>query len=84
LGEKAPANTFEETPQFDQGFPSGEGGIRTTPKTPANPELLDQRAAKSDALAITDPDLLQVVRSGPDLPDPIRLAVLALVRSRLA
>jgi hypothetical protein len=63
---------------------SGEGGIRTTLEIPANSALLDERAAKSDALAITDPELLHVVRSWPDLPEPIKLAVLALVRSRLA
>ena len=63
---------------------SGEGGIRTTLEIPANSAPLDERAAKSDALAVTDPDLLQVVRSWSDLPDPIRLAVLALVQSRLA
>jgi hypothetical protein len=49
-----------------------------------NSALLEDRAAKSDALAITDPGLLHVVRAWPDLPDPIRLAVVALVRSRLA
>jgi len=49
-----------------------------------NPALLDDRAAKSEPLAVTDPDLLQVVRAWPDLPDPINLAVLDLVRSRLA
>jgi hypothetical protein len=63
---------------------SGEGGIRTPLKTPENSAILDERAAKSDALAVTDLDLLHVVRSWPVLPDPIRLAVLALVRSRLA
>lgn len=63
---------------------SGEGGIRTISKTPANSALLDERAAKSDALAVTDPELLQVVRAWPDLPEPVRLAVLALVRSHLA
>jgi hypothetical protein len=63
---------------------SGEGGIRTTRKTSGNSALLDERAAESDALAITDPELLQVVHSWPDLSDPIKLAILALVRSRLA
>jgi hypothetical protein len=33
---------------------------------------------------VTDPELLQVVRAWPGLPEPIRLAVLALLRSRLA
>jgi len=33
---------------------------------------------------VTNPELLHVVRSWSDLPEPIRLAVLALVRSRLA
>lgn len=65
-------------------FESGEGGIRTTLEIPVNSALLEDRAAKSDALAITDPGLLHVVRAWPDLPDPIRLAVVALVRSRLA
>jgi hypothetical protein len=33
---------------------------------------------------VTDPDLLHVVRAWPELTDPIKLAVLALVRSRFA
>jgi len=73
-----------ESPQYTAHAFSGEGGIRTTLEIPANSALLDERAAKSDALTVTDPDLLHVVRSWPDLPEPIKLAVLALVRSRLA
>jgi hypothetical protein len=63
---------------------SGEGGIRTPSKTPANSALPEVRAAKCAALATTDPELLQVVQSWPDLPEPIKLAILALVRSRFA
>ena len=59
---------------------SGEGGIRTTLETPANSTLLEESAAESDALAVADPELLQVVRAWPKLPDAFRLAILALVR----
>jgi len=65
-------------------YTSGGRGIRTHLEIPANSALLEDRAAKSDALAISDPELLQVVRSWLDLSDPIRLAILALVRSRFA
>jgi hypothetical protein len=55
--------------------------IQTTLKTPAKSALFDERAAQCAALAGTEPELLLVVQFWPDLPDPIRLAILAGVRS---
>lgn len=78
-------NSYEERSETEtRRKTSGEGGIRTTSKTPANSALFDERAAKCAALAGADPELLQVVQSWPNLSDPIKLAILALVRSRLA
>ena len=73
-----------DLPQHSAHAISAEGGVQTLSKSTAISALLEDRAAKSDALAITDAELLQVVQSWPNLPDPIKLAVLALVRSRLA
>jgi len=63
---------------------SGEDRIRTTAKNPVISALLNDRAAKSAALTVTDAELLQVVQSWASLPNPIKLAILALVQSRLA
>jgi hypothetical protein len=66
------------------GLRNGEDRIRTTAKNPVIPALLNDRAAKSAALTVTDAELLHVVRSWASLPNPIKLAILALVQSRFA
>jgi hypothetical protein len=60
---------------------SGGGGSRTTAVFSANSAILDQRGAKSGALASVNPDLASVVTAWPHLPDAVKAAVLALVQS---
>jgi hypothetical protein len=70
--------------QYSVHSPSGEGGIRTPSKSPANSALLDQRAAKSGAggfSAPIDPELAEVMQSWETLPEAIRAGILALVRA---
>jgi hypothetical protein len=56
-------------------------GNRTLCEIPATTSLLEQGGAESGAPTPADPDLPVLVAAWPDLPEPIRRAVLALVHS---
>jgi hypothetical protein len=64
---------------------SGGDGIRTLPETPDKMPVLRQASAKSGAVRPQDSpigaDLASVIDAWPDLPEPIRAGVLAMVRA---
>src|SRR5262245_19931287 len=64
---------------------SGEGGIRTLPKSPAKTALSAQGGAESGARTPAnpnlDPGLASLIDAWPNLPEPIRAAIRALVGS---
>jgi hypothetical protein len=64
---------------------SGEGGIRTTRVFPEEPALPADRGAQSGAPATqtrpADPDLAALVVAWPNLPEPIKAGILAMIRA---
>jgi hypothetical protein len=65
---------------WECGSFSGEGGIRTPLESSEELALSETRGAESGAL-VADPDLNHIIAAWPTLPDPIKTAILAMVRA---
>ena len=63
----------------------GEAGLEPPSNSPGNTGIPQAGGAESGALAApkppSDPDLRAVVEAWPELPDAVRVAVVALVKA---
>lgn len=71
--------------QSSEHASNGEGGIRSPRENPLELAFLEEGNAESNAVTLEsppiDPELSEVLEAWEDLPEGIRLAVLALVRT---
>jgi len=63
----------------------GDTGLEQTALTPPKTTISKERSAKKRALADgIDPDLVEVVKAWPDLPEDNRTAIKALIENHKA
>ncbi len=67
--------------RLGKGFQNGPRGTRTTPEIPEENADSEQNNAKSNALPKMPPDLVELITRWDTLPEPIKVAILAMVKS---